>query len=467
MSESDIETYEPEAPTAAFERASGLPYSIEAEEALLGGLILEPEQFDLIEGKIQPEDFFAPTHGMVYAAMINLKKHGQPIDPVLLRNELKTAGNLDAVGGVTGLARLTDSATSGAHVEHYAGIVQESSSLRKLIKICTEAISSASAPDASAIDVFSVTEQSIQTATSGGFHGRMLSMKEVLNRTWDNMEKYLANKGEQVSGLATHFTELDELLTGFHEDELIIVAGRPAMGKTTFALNVVRNVITKGQKPAALFTLEMSAENIARNILAAQSKVEGQKMRTFNFSNEDMERLGAASERLNEAPLWIDETPAISLSELRGKARQMSVRQGLSIIVIDYLQLMTASSVARGRSREQEVSEISRGLKALAKELHVPVIALSQLSRRPEGRQDTRPILSDLRESGAIEQDADVVIMLHRPEYYNAEDSPGQAEVIVAKQRNGPTGTVSLAFIGNQLRFENLSPTADYVASSE
>lgn len=467
MSDPDSETYIAEAPVNTFERASGLPYSIEAEEALLGGLILEPEQFDLIEGKIQPEDFFAPTHGMVYAAMIDLKKHGQPIDPVLLRNELKTAGNLDAVGGVTGLARLTDSATSGAHVEHYAEIVQESSSLRKLIKICTDAISSASAPDASAIDVFSVTEQSIQTATSGGFHGRMLSMKEVLNRTWDNMEKYLANKGEQVSGLATHFTELDELLTGFHEDELIIVAGRPAMGKTTFALNVVRNVITKGQKPAALFTLEMSAENIARNILAAQSQVEGQKMRHYNFSNEDMERLGAASERLNEAPLWIDETPAISLSELRGKARQMSVRQGLSLIVIDYLQLMTASSVARGRSREQEVSEISRGLKALAKELHIPVVALSQLSRRPEGRQDTRPILSDLRESGAIEQDADVVIMLHRPEYYNSEDSPGQAEIIVAKQRNGPTGTVNLAFIGNQLRFENLAVTADYRASSE
>lgn len=467
MSDSDSDTYVADAPAATFERASGLPYSIEAEEALLGGLILEPEQFDLIEGKIQPEDFFSPTHGMVYAAMVDLKKHGQPIDPVLLRNELKTAGNLDAVGGVTGLARLTDSATSGAHVEHYAEIVQESSSLRKLIKICTDAISSASAPDASAIDVFSVTEQSIQTATAGGFHGRMLSMKEVLNRTWDNMEKYLANKGEQVSGLATHFTELDELLTGFHEDELIIVAGRPAMGKTTFALNVVRNVITKGQKPAALFTLEMSAENIARNILAAQSQVEGQKMRHYNFSNEDMERLGAASERLNEAPLWIDETPAISLSELRGKARQMSVRQGLSLIVIDYLQLMTASSVARGRSREQEVSEISRGLKALAKELHIPVVALSQLSRRPEGRQDTRPILSDLRESGAIEQDADVVIMLHRPEYYNSEDSPGQAEIIVAKQRNGPTGTVNLAFIGNQLRFENLAPTADYVASSE
>jgi replicative DNA helicase len=252
------------------------------------------------------------------------------------------------------------------------------------------------------------------------------------------------------------------MLTGLHDDELIIVAGRPAMGKSTFALNVLRNVITRSNLPAVLFTLEMSAENIVRNMLAAQSRVNGQKMRNFNFSNEDRERLDIATEQLNDAPLFIDETPAISLAELRGKARHLKLRNDIRLIIIDYLQLMTASATARNRSREQEVSEVSRGLKALAKELHVPVIALSQLSRKPEGRQDNRPILSDLRESGAIEQDADVVLLLHRPSDYNKEDRPNEADVIIAKQRNGPTGDAHLAFFNDELRFENLAPQTSF-----
>ncbi|MDR0361226.1 MAG: replicative DNA helicase [Planctomycetota bacterium] len=462
--EDQTETITPEA--SLHLGARGLPYNLDAEQALLGGLILDPDQFDFIEGAINEEDFFSPAHGVVFAAMLALRKRQQPIDPVLLRNELKSAGRLDEIGGVTGLAVLTDAATSGAHVEHYAAIVQELSSLRRLIRVCSDSIRAASRPGASAIDILGEAETNIQAVTTRNFHGKILPMDEILKKTWDNMDKYLAG-GEVISGLATGFAHLDELLTGLHEDELIIIAGRPAMGKSTFALNILRNVAAKTARPCVLFTLEMSAENIVRNMLAAQAKVEGQRMRNLRLSREEMEKLGAASGELNEAPIWIDETPAISLPELRGKARHLKVRHGIELIVIDYLQLMTASNLARGRSREQEVSEISRSLKALAKELHIPVIALSQLSRKPEGRQDSRPILSDLRESGAIEQDADVVLMLHRPDYYNREDHPGEAEVIIAKQRNGPTGTVNLTFINQHLRFENLAVNASYEPSGD
>ena len=445
----------------AWRTGGSSPHNLTAEQALLGGLLLEPDQFDFIEGKVREEDFFAPTHGMIFAAMQALRKRQQPIDPILLQSELKAEGRLDTVGGVMGLSSLTDAATSGANVEHYADIIQDLAALRRLIQVSMDSIAAASAPDAKATDLLGEAENNVRSIVTRNFNGKVFSMREVLQKTWDNIELFMANK-ESLNGISTGFTELDNRLTGLHDDELIIVAGRPAMGKSTLALNILRNVIGKGQHAAVLFTLEMSAENIVRNMLAAQARVEGQKLRTFNFTNEDREKLDIATEQLNDAPLFIDETPAISLSELRGKARHLKLRHDIRLIIIDYLQLMTASSVARNRSREQEVSEVSRGLKALAKELHVPVIALSQLSRKPEGRQDTRPILSDLRESGAIEQDADVVLMLHRPDYYKPEDHPGEAEVIVAKQRNGPTGVVNLAFIGNQLRFENLALNAGY-----
>lgn len=450
--------------SVAWHQGGAQPNNLEAEQAFLGGLILDPEQFDFIEGKVREEDFFAPTHGMVFAAMQNLRQRQQPIDPVLLRNQLKEQGHLDAVGGVSGLAALTDAATSGANVEHYAEIIQDLSALRRLIKIATDSIKSAAAPDAKSVDLLGEVENSIREVVSRNFHGRVLPFNEILKKTWDNLEKSWASNSA-VSGLSTGYSELDDRLTGLHDDELIIIAGRPSMGKTTFALNMVRNVVVKSEKPVAMFTLEMSAEDIVRNILAAHARIEGQKLRSHSMNREDRERLGRASESLYGAPLWIDETPAISLSELRGKARHMKLRSDIQLIVIDYLQLMTASSLARNRSREQEVSEISRGLKALAKELHIPVIALAQLSRKPEGRQENKPILSDLRESGAIEQDADVVLMLHRHEYYTPGEREGEASVIIAKQRNGPTGEVTLSFIKNQLRFENFSPTGDYSPS--
>jgi replicative DNA helicase len=462
----DAETAFPAAENQQYPGIQGLPYNLDAEQALLGGLILDPEQFDFVEGAIGGEDFFSPAHGVVFDAMLALRKRQQPIDPVLLRNELKSSGHLEEIGGVAGLAALTDAATSGAYAEHYAGIVKELSSLRRLIRVCTDAVRAASQPGASAVDILGEAEGNIQAVTTRNFHGKILPLDEILKKTWDNMDKYLAG-GEVLSGVPTGYAHLDELLTGLHEDELIIIAGRPAMGKSTFALNVLRNVAARHARSCALFTLEMSAENIVRNLLAAQARVDGQRLRNLRLSREEMEKLGAASGELNDAPIWIDETPAISLAELRGKARHLKVRHNIELIVVDYLQLMTASNLARGRSREQEVSEISRGLKALAKELHLPVIALSQLSRKPEGRQENRPILSDLRESGAIEQDADVVLMLHRPDYYNKDDHHGEAEVIIAKQRNGPTGTVNLAFVNQYLRFENLAVNASFDPSGD
>ncbi|MDR2391199.1 MAG: replicative DNA helicase [Planctomycetota bacterium] len=457
----------PDLQDAALWRGGANPHNIEAEQALLSGLIISPDQFNLIEGRINPEDFFISSHAIIFTAMLELRKRGRTIDLVLLRNELHETGRLEAVGGAAGLMAATGAFFSGANAEHYADIVRDLSARRRLIQTLHASLSEATTPGGSRLpELLEKVEAGIQAITAGGFHGRIMPLKDAVHLTWDNIDRFQKQFQDDrgtVNGLSTGFIDLDRMLTGLHADELIIIAGRPSMGKSTFAMNLVRNVSVRSKLPAAFFTLEMSAENIARNLLACHARVDGQKLRNFILTKEDQVSLGAASEDLFEAPLWVDETPALSLSELRGKVRMLLSRHKIVLVVIDYLQLMTASSLARGRSREQEVSEISRGLKALAKEIHIPVIALSQLSRRPEGRQDPRPILSDLRESGAIEQDADVVLMLHRPDYYSDKtaEKSGDAEVIVAKQRNGPTGTVTLTFINSKLRFENQITSED------
>ena len=437
------------------------PHNLEAEQAVLGGLLLDPEQYALIDGRLSREDFFVSAYGTIFAAMQSLRKKGREIDPVLLRNELRDGGALELAGGVEGLVALTDAAISGANVEHYAEIVRELSARRQLIQALSRSLAAASVPGSGVLELLNDAENGIRAISASDVQGHTFTFKEALDRTWDNIEAFKSNK-KLPDVVYTGFTELDHKLTGFHNDELIIAAGRPSMGKSTFALNVARNAAVKNGLPVAVFTLEMSAENIARNILIAHARADGQKVRDFSLGGREMTELADATAEILDAGIWIDETPAISVAELRGKARRLKLRHGVRLVIVDYLQLMTASSQARGRSREQEVSEVSRSLKALAKELHVPVLAISQLSRQPEGRTDKRPILSDLRESGGIEQDADVVLMLHRPEYYNPEDKPGEAEVIVAKQRNGPTGSVFLAFIGGQLRFESLAHRSDY-----
>ncbi len=458
-------TVEPEAIPSRIDSEPAIhqaPHSIEAEQAVLGGLLLSPERFDLIDGKLQPEEFFNRAYAAVFAAMCELRKHGKPIDLLMLREELEQRGQIDVVGGTAGLTALVDAIPTAAHVEYYAGIVSGRAALRRLISSCSEIIEKATALANPPEDILEHAETTIFAVTARGNAGEVESVSQVLKSTWEKIEKF-QNAHGNVTGVPTGFYELDEMLTGLHEDEFIIVAGRPSMGKSTFTLNLLRHISVNEGLPAVFFTLEMSGENIVQNMLCSMAHVDAQRMRKMTLSQEDHSHLIMASDTLMQAPVWIDDTPSISLSQLRGKARRLKASHDIQIVFIDYMQLMMASSLAQRRSREQEISEISRGLKGLAKELGIPVIALSQLNRSPEGRNDKRPILSDLRESGAIEQDADVVLLLHRPEYYDRENDEvkGIAEVIVAKQRNGPTGKVELAFIGSQLRFENLSTRSD------
>ena len=434
------------------------PHNLEAEQGVLGGLLLSPDRWDMVEGRLSPEDFHSPAYGAIFSAIEALTKVGRPIDLLVIKEELQKQDKLDKVGGSAGLAALTDTVPTGAHVEYYAQIVREKATLRRLITTSGEIISRASASQDPASDILDFAERSIFDVSTRGTSGEAESIAHVLKETWEKIERYHSETGQgSVTGLPTGYYELDDMTAGLHEDELIIIAGRPAMGKSTFALNLMRRLGVERNVPVVLFSLEMSAENIVRNMLSAQARINAMSLRKMTPTQEERTKLVMASDTLSQAPIFIDDTPAISLAELRGKTRRLKARHNIQACFVDYLQLMCASSVSRGRSREQEVSEISRGLKALAKELSIPVLSLSQLSRKPEGRQDNRPILSDLRESGAIEQDADVVLLLHRPDYYDPATQPGEADIIIAKQRNGPTGTVSLAFLREQLRFEGLT----------
>ena len=441
-----------------------LPQNIEAEQALLGGLLLAPEQYDVIDGRVDVEDFFVPAHGVVFAAMAELRRRAQPLDPLLLRDELARQDALDRIGGAAGLAALAGAAASGAHTEHYARVVREKAMLRRLIAAATDILRKAVDSHEPAPAVMDYAEHLVFQVASRGVSGEALPLEHVLQTMWSHLRP-MDGRPIRADGVRTGYVQLDDMLTGLHPDELVILAARPSVGKTTFGLNLLRHVVLQEKAGAAFFSIEMSAENIARHLLVAAAQVPAQKLRHLNFSESEMRDLQRHSERLNKARLWIDETPAISLAELRGKARRLKARHDIKLVIVDYLQLMTASALAAKRGREQEVSEISRGLKALAKELHVPVVALAQLSRKAEGRQDGRPLLSDLRESGAIEQDADVVMMLHRDPAADMKAPTVPMELIVAKQRNGPTGVVELTFRRDVLRFENLD-TRDAPAGS-
>ncbi len=436
-----------------------LPHNLEAEQSVIGGLLLAPERYDLIEGRLAREDFFHRGYGEIFDCIAALQQRGQPIDILVLKEELAGRGKLDMVGGHETLLSLLEAVPTGAHVEYYATIVREKSMQRRLIAAATEIVrkaTSAGVQDTPALleeaesAIFAVGEKQGGASTA--------TIRDVLKETWKRIEENQSDHGT-IIGLPTDYYELDQKTSGFQEDQLIIVAGRPGMGKSTFALNIARRVAVDHHFGVLIFSLEMNAMNIAQNMLCAQARVDAQRLRTGAMSAEEWEHLGKSTDALSQAPLFINDKPAISLGEIRREARLMKKQHDIRLCVVDYLQLVTASSLAAGRSREQEISEISRGLKALAKELQIPVMALSQLNRKPEGRADNKPILSDLRESGAIEQDADIVILLHRPDYYGGEDAatPGLAEVILAKQRNGPTGTVELTFIDRQLRFENMS----------
>jgi replicative DNA helicase len=435
------------------------PHSVEAEQAIIGGLMLENQGWDKINAKICEDDFYRTEHRILYRAIHTLAHKNQPFDVVTLLDTLKSNDDLDNAGGEAYLFELANNTPSVANISAYADIVREKSVQRQLISVATEIADSAYNPgsrevpellDFAESKVFAIAEQ---TPSDGGPE----IIKSILVRAVERIDA-LYHSGDSITGLATGLKDLDELTSGLQPSDLIIVAGRPSMGKTTLVMNMAEHAAIKENKPVLVFSMEMPADSLAMRMMSSLGRIDQHRIRTGKLSDDDWPRITSAVHMLSEAPLFIDDTPALTPAELRARARRLVKEHGsLGLIVIDYLQLMKVPGF-KADNRTAEISEISRSLKALAKELHVPVIALSQLNRSLEQRQDKRPVMSDLRESGAIEQDADLICFIYRDEVYN-EDSPdkGTAEILIAKQRNGPIGKVRVAFLGKYTRFEDLA----------
>ncbi|MBA4537638.1 replicative DNA helicase [Bacillus aquiflavi] len=431
------------------------PQNIEAEQAVLGAVFLEPSSLVLASEVLIPEDFYRNSHQKIFHAMLKLSDEGKAVDLITVTEELAAAQLLEDIGGVSYLSELAGSVPTAANIEYYAQIVEEKALLRRLIRTATEIVQDGYAREDEVDELLSEAEKRImevaQRKNAGSFH----SIKDVLVRTYDNIELLHNRKGE-VTGIATGFTELDRMTAGFQRNDLIIVAARPSVGKTAFALNIAQNVATKTDENVAIFSLEMGAEQLVMRMLCAEGNINAQNLRTGSLTDEDWRKLTMAMGSLSNAGIFIDDTPGIRISEIRSKCRRLKQEHGLGMILIDYLQLIQGSGRMK-ENRQQEVSEISRSLKALARELEIPVIALSQLSRGVEQRQDKRPMMSDIRESGSIEQDADIVAFLYRDDYYDKEsENKNIIEIIIAKQRNGPVGTVQLAFVKEYNKFVNL-----------
>lgn len=430
------------------------PQNIEAEQSVLGGILIENGSINKVVEILAPDDFYREAHRRIYDAMVELSERDEPADLITLTNELRKRGQLDGIGGASYLASLIDSVPTAANIEYYARIVREKAILRKLIETSTEIITQ-SYQDRSDVEHFlDEAERSIFEISERKVKPSFYSIRQIVKDSLDSISK-LYEKKELITGVPSGFKDLDRMTAGFQPSDLIIVAGRPSMGKTAFCLNICQYAAIERRIPIAIFSLEMSKEQLVIRMLCSQSQVEGHKLRTGFLHESDWTKLTLAAGTLYEAPIYIDDTAALSVLELRAKARRLKAEHQLGMIVIDYLQLMKGR--ARAESRQQEISEISRSLKALAKELNIPVIAVSQLSRKTEERHGNRPQLSDLRESGAIEQDADVILFIFREEVYNRqEDNQGKAEVIIGKQRNGPIGTVDLAFLDKFTTFKDL-----------
>ena len=447
----------------------GLPASVEAERSILGAILLDNYSYNEAAEKLSAEDFFLDSHRRIYSRMAELIDARRAVDIVTLAEELARRKEVEAVGGVAYLASLTEGLPRRPSIEEYVRIVKDKSLARQLIIICNTAITRAADQSDEALVVLDSAESGLLEVSERGITRGFAGIPEIVRDSFGTIDNLYAQQKE-VTGLATHYTQFDKMTSGLQASDLIIIAARPSMGKTAWAINIAENAAVRDGKVVAVFSLEMSKESLLRRMLASQALVSMQKIQTGFIPKQDRSKLMEALERLAEAKIFIDDTPAIALSEMRAKARRLQRQQGgLDLIVIDYLQLMTASTFGVGarryENRTQEVSAISRGLKALAKELKVPVVALSQLSRASEQRGgDKKPMLSDLRESGSIEQDADVVAFIHRDSYYNKDengeedpDSKNKAEIIIAKQRNGPTGSVHLAYRADCTRFENMA----------
>ncbi len=430
------------------------PNDIIAEQAVLGSMLVDKDAVMAATEFLKPEDFYRDDNKEIYAAMLDLYKLGKHIDTITLKEELKLRGTLEKVGDIQYIATLIDTVPTTSNVESYVKIVEEKSVIRKLIKAANDILKLGYSQTEEVDTIVEQAEKKIYDIIESKNSKQYSSIREILVTAFDEIEKKYQNKNK-MSGIPSGFVDLDKKISGLNPSDLIIVAARPAMGKSAFVLNIANYVAMFDKVPVLIFSLEMSKEQMINRILASESEVDSMKLRNADLSTDDWLKLGDASGRLSEIPLYIDDTPGLSATELRAKCRKAKLEKGIGLIIIDYLQLMESKS--KNQSRQQEISEISRSLKILAKELKVPVIALSQLSRATESRTDHRPMLSDLRESGAIEQDADIVMFLHREDYYDAEtEKKNIAEVIISKNRSGSTGTVELAWIGEYTKFANL-----------
>ncbi len=431
------------------------PQNIEAEQAVLGAIFLEPTALTLASEILLPEDFYRSSHQKIFNVMLNLNDQGKAVDLITVTEDLAATKMLEDTGGVGYLSELAASVPTAANIEYYAKIVEEKSLLRRLIRTATGIAQDGYNREDEVTTLLGEAEKSIlevaQRKNAGAFH----NIKDVLVRTYDNIELLNNRKGD-VTGIATGFSELDRMTAGFQRNDLIIVGARPSVGKTAFALNIAQNVATKTGENVAIFSLEMGAEQLVMRMLCAEGNINAQNLRTGALTDEDWGKLTMAMGSLSNAGIFIDDTPGVRIGEIRSKCRRLKQEHGLGMVLIDYLQLIQGDGRS-GENRQQEVSEISRTLKQLARELEVPVIALSQLSRGVEQRQDKRPMMSDIRESGSIEQDADIVAFLYRDDYYDKEtENKNIIEIIIAKQRNGPVGTVQLAFVKEYNKFVNL-----------
>lgn len=431
------------------------PHDIEAEQAIIGSMLTDKDAVIAAVEVLQEQDFYREDNKIIYSAILNLYNRAEPIDIITLKSELKSMGKFEAVGGLEYIVQLPDKVPTTSNVEQYIKIVEEKSMLRALIKTADELITLGYDPTQEVEQVIDTAEKKIFQVMQKKNQKGYSSIKDILVDTFTQLEQ-LYNQKESITGVPTGFVDLDYRTSGLHNSDLILVAARPAMGKSAFALNIATNAAVRAKVPVAIFSLEMSKEQMTNRILCSEAMVDSAKVRTGKIDDDEWAKLAATSGELSEVGIYIDDTPGISIMEIRAKCRKMKLEKNIGLVVIDYLQLVQGSN-KKGGSREQEIAEISRSLKILAKEIDVPVIALSQLSRAPEQRIDHRPMLSDLRESGSIEQDADIVMFLYRDDYYNEDtEKKNIAEVIIAKHRSGATGTVELLWLANYTKFANI-----------
>ncbi|PCJ84084.1 MAG: replicative DNA helicase [Flavobacteriales bacterium] len=450
---------------AAFDAGKLPPQAIDLEEAVLGALMLEKEAVNDVIDILSPDSFYKEAHRKIFEAVIGLFQNSQPIDILTVADALKKRGELDVVGGPYYISQLTNRVASAANVEYHARIISQKYILRELIRISSETIKGAYDETTDVFDLLDNTEQNLYSITEGNLRKDYDPMNRLMHESFKQIEK-LRNQKDGVSGIPSGFTQLDRVTSGFQNSDLVVIAARPGMGKTAFVLSLARNVAVDFNRPVAVFSLEMSSVQLVNRLIASESEIESGKLRRGNLEDYEWEQLIAKTNKLSEAPLFIDDTPALSVFELRAKCRRLKSQHNVELIIVDYLQLMTVGGNDKNGNREQEISAISRSMKSIAKELNVPILALSQLNRSVETRGGSkRPQLSDLRESGAIEQDADIVSFIYRPEYYkmyeweDGTDSTNEAEIIIAKHRNGALENIRLKFTSHLAKFSDLQQT--------